>query len=289
MDNIEQNKIVYFKTKIKPNMNSIEKIDLFRNYFINKYNNELTNLYLSILINKDWISLEFINKRDLSIFLNNLFLVLNEISLNEEIYIKFKIKKEEYSFIDLTKPLKTIKEKFIFKNGFDNILNKNESDFFILKGRNFIRQLKNNFKNNFEEIVKNSEIFYDCNYPEEIDGYKIVEVDEDLYKYVKIESEKNIVDKNNNETNENNDNLKIETKQKEIDNFKEIIFQKFNRQVLNTWIPAEGYFDKCCLFISIEKGDKLSLAKKCKLENQIYLELKAEIEKSSFFNMIALI
>ena len=36
------------------------------------------------------------------------------------------------------------------------------------------------------EILLSEQVFYDCNLPEEIEGYKLIEVSDDIYKYKKI-------------------------------------------------------------------------------------------------------
>lgn len=78
------------------------------------------------------------------------------------------------------------------------------------------------------------------------------------------------------------------SKSLEIENIKKIISEKYNTKVLNTWVPADGYFDKVCLFISLENQDSLN-AQYENLELDIYQTLKLDIEKSQFFNMVALV
>lgn len=36
------------------------------------------------------------------------------------------------------------------------------------------------------EILLSGQVFYDCNLPGEIEGYKLIEVSDDIYKYKKI-------------------------------------------------------------------------------------------------------
>lgn len=78
------------------------------------------------------------------------------------------------------------------------------------------------------------------------------------------------------------------SKSLEIENIKKIISEKYNTKVLSTWIPADGYFDKVCLFISLENQENLNTQYE-NLELEIYQTLKLDIEKSQFFNMVALV
>lgn len=78
------------------------------------------------------------------------------------------------------------------------------------------------------------------------------------------------------------------SKSLEIENIKQVIFSKYNSKVLATWIPADGHFDRVCLFISLENQENLN-EQYSNLELEIYKTLKIDIEKSQFFNMIALI
>lgn len=78
------------------------------------------------------------------------------------------------------------------------------------------------------------------------------------------------------------------SKSLEVENIKQVISNKFNSKVIDTWIPANGHFDKVCLFIALENQEDLS-SQYANLELEIYKTLKLDIEKSQFFNMIALI
>ncbi|MBL0702413.1 MAG: hypothetical protein JJV95_00330 [Sulfurospirillum sp.] len=76
-------------------------------------------------------------------------------------------------------------------------------------------------------------------------------------------------------------------KQVEISNILNKIEEKYNTKVYNTWIPAEGYLDKLCLFISLENQDYLKLQYD-DLELDLFLTVEDNIKQSQLFDMIAL-
>ncbi|MBL0686460.1 MAG: hypothetical protein JJV94_01355 [Sulfurospirillum sp.] len=76
-------------------------------------------------------------------------------------------------------------------------------------------------------------------------------------------------------------------KQVEILNILNKIEEKYNTKVCNTWMPAEGYLDKLCLFISLENQDYLKLQYD-DLELDLFLTVEDDIKQSQLFDMIAL-
>lgn len=78
-------------------------------------------------------------------------------------------------------------------------------------------------------------------------------------------------------------------KQLEIARFNEKIYSSFNAQIVSHWIPAEGMLDKTCLFVTVDKQEELLASKGYDFELDLYLTLKADIDESNFFDMIAII
>lgn len=66
-----------------------------------------------------------------------------------------------------------------------------------------------------------------------------------------------------------------------------LVEQKYNTKVVNTWLPADGNLEKLCLFISLENQGELK-SKYDDLELDIFLTLEDTIKQSQFFNMIAI-
>ena len=74
----------------------------------------------------------------------------------------------------------------------------------------------------------------------------------------------------------------------ELSNIGNIISNKYGSYMKDTWIPADGKLNKTCLFISLKNQDELKSEYE-DLELDLYLTLKEELDKSQFFNMVALI
>lgn len=77
------------------------------------------------------------------------------------------------------------------------------------------------------------------------------------------------------------------SKKMEIASFNEIIQATFNTKIIQTWIPADNILEKSCLFIEVKNQDIL-MKEYEDFELELYLTLKTKINKSNFFNMIAL-
>jgi hypothetical protein len=77
------------------------------------------------------------------------------------------------------------------------------------------------------------------------------------------------------------------SKKMEIASFNEIIQDTFNTKIIQTWIPADNILEKSCLFIEV-KNQEILMKEHEDFELKLYLILKTKINKSNFFNMIAL-
>jgi len=73
----------------------------------------------------------------------------------------------------------------------------------------------------------------------------------------------------------------------EIEDFKNEIKLKFKTNITDTWIPADGFLEKNCLFVSIENQEELMKSSE-DFELDLYLALEEKINRSDFFDMIAL-
>lgn len=73
----------------------------------------------------------------------------------------------------------------------------------------------------------------------------------------------------------------------EIEDFNNELQSKFKTTIVNTWIPADGFLEKNCLFISIENQEELMSSSE-DFETDLYLALEEKISRSNFFDMIAL-
>jgi len=74
----------------------------------------------------------------------------------------------------------------------------------------------------------------------------------------------------------------------EIDELNNEIKLKFGTNIIDTWIPADGFLDKCCLFIEVNNQENLVTSSE-NFELDLYLALEDKINKIDFFDMIALI
>lgn len=89
------------------------------------------------------------------------------------------------------------------------------------------------------------------------------------------------------------DNSKIKNdiemlKRLEIAEFNDKLKLIFKTSILKTWLPADTLLEKSCLFVKVENQEKL-IHEHNDFELELYLALKSEINKSHFFDMIALI
>jgi len=82
--------------------------------------------------------------------------------------------------------------------------------------------------------------------------------------------------------------LDNEDKQIELDEVIKEIEAKFKTKVIDSWIPADGLLEKCCLFVRVESQDKL-VNNIEDFELKLYVALEEKLEQSRFFNMIALL
>ena len=74
----------------------------------------------------------------------------------------------------------------------------------------------------------------------------------------------------------------------EIDELNNEIKLEFGTNIIDTWIPADGFLDKCCLFIEVNNQENLVTSSE-NFELNLYLALEDKLNKSDFFDMIALI
>jgi len=78
------------------------------------------------------------------------------------------------------------------------------------------------------------------------------------------------------------------TKSEEIESINTLIIEKFGVPIIDTWIPAEGYYDRACLFVMLK--DQEVLSKKYKdLEYEVFRTVKEFFKHSLFFDCIALL
>jgi hypothetical protein len=73
----------------------------------------------------------------------------------------------------------------------------------------------------------------------------------------------------------------------EIEDFNNELQSKFETTIVNTWIPADGFLEKNCLFVSVENQEELINSSE-DFETDLYLALEEKINRSNFFDMIAL-
>ena len=74
----------------------------------------------------------------------------------------------------------------------------------------------------------------------------------------------------------------------EIDELNNELNIKFNTFISKTWLPANNILNKSCLFVTVDKQEEL-IENYEDFELELYLALEEKINKSSFFDMIALI
>ncbi len=74
----------------------------------------------------------------------------------------------------------------------------------------------------------------------------------------------------------------------EIDELNNELNMKLNTSISKTWLPANNILNKSCLFVTVENQEDLIENYK-DFELELYLALEEKINKSSFFDMIALI
>jgi hypothetical protein len=170
------------------------KIECDKNILNNMHDKYLLNyeennpIFLNILKEgKIKIKMNLKRKKN-KIFIKSLFSFLNDLSisiedsfyliLSQPIYVE---KKQSNIPVDWNE------NKFYFNNGFvsNNIITITPEKL-IFKDINFYKSLKRISKNVIEKA------FYDCNLPEEKEGYQLIELSEDIYKYKKIYNEQNI-------------------------------------------------------------------------------------------------
>ena len=75
----------------------------------------------------------------------------------------------------------------------------------------------------------------------------------------------------------------------EISKLNDKILSIFSHPIVNHWIPADGFLDETCLFVTIENQDMLMSQDGYDFELDLYVQLEEEIAASKFFNMIALL
>lgn len=145
-----------------------------------------TNTKKSNLILNEYLKLDKNNELFIKIFKQNkvsLKLKLN--SFNSNILFITLISKLHKISLDLNLTFKIIlknknyKEKILFNGGYvDRKLNK----LFFFKDMKKLNELS---KQKFKDLHLSGEVFYDCNFPIEVEGFKIMELSDDIYKYEK--------------------------------------------------------------------------------------------------------
>jgi hypothetical protein len=91
--------------------------------------------------------------------------------------------KKKYRKENMEHPIDFVDEKFIFKNGYlKNNLKNNSSA--LIPNKNFFFTLFKNTINYLNSL--DGEVFYSISYPEKIEGFDIIEISDDIYKYKKI-------------------------------------------------------------------------------------------------------
>jgi hypothetical protein len=203
----------YCLDKFKETDNDFFKLDSFFNNLLlnlskpNNYIFDIEYLKLKIPFNKSNKSSLIINKIFVEIENFTQFLTENHNEFENEIIIldfsipifnsKENIKrtiKKEYRKVAKNNPIDWHNTKFEFlifnENNYDNYQkllfdsikrNKKTIEFiFGKRGINFFRNLNKNCDSCHDNVI-----FYDCNYPQTKEGYDIIELDVDIYKYVK--------------------------------------------------------------------------------------------------------
>ena len=61
----------------------------------------------------------------------------------------------------------------------------------------------------------------------------------------------------------------------------------FDTSITDYWIPAEGFLEKCCLFVKVERQEEL-MNQYEDFEFELYMKLEQQLDHSQFFEMIAL-
>lgn len=141
-----------------------------------------TNILFNKILNNEKVILSESKKKTYE-FVINLFGFLNRLSIeNDLIFI-----------LEITTPIYNQKENIIVDYDSEKFhFNKG------LKKLKYKSSILKNYKKFFDELtslngITANQVFYDCLIPENIDGYKLIEVDQDLWKYIPI----NEIDINN--------------------------------------------------------------------------------------------
>ena len=74
----------------------------------------------------------------------------------------------------------------------------------------------------------------------------------------------------------------------EIEKINRQIKKIFNTSITDYWIPAEGFLEKSCLFVKVERQEEL-MNQYEDFEFNLYLQLEENLDASQFFEMIALL
>jgi hypothetical protein len=125
-------------------------------------------------------------KRKSKVLINSLLCMLNELSMKMEIELILELTHpiynyEEYKEDKNVAPVDWESSSFKFtQNGYKYPNQPVESMWILEK---LLKKVNPDF--NKKEFI-NGEVFYDCNLPEEIEGYTIKEESEDIYRYVPI-------------------------------------------------------------------------------------------------------
>ncbi len=83
---------------------------------------------------------------------------------------------------------------------------------------------------------------------------------------------------------------KIDKKNKEIEQIKEVIISKLGVDIVTHWLPETG-MDRECLFFhcNLDQETLYNVEKYSKLEYDMYIAAKEIIDKSKYFDMVAMI
>lgn len=164
-------KIVNFEINFSNNDKNMDEFQIYINSYIQKYELSLQKILQIMFFNKEpSIEISFKKRKEKEFFIINLLFLLTEIGQEKKVTLT------------VTDALKNIKEKFDFYPNKENGFNKNTKLLKNkIKAKSILRKLKYLYIKNEDE-----QIFYDCNLPEDKEGFKLIELDQDIYKYEKI-------------------------------------------------------------------------------------------------------
>jgi len=148
-------------------------------YIIDYYEKEYMenkNIFFIELIKNGILTIEETDDKKVTFLIKSLFSLLNKISIEFELTFNLELSEPIYNINEKDIPVDFISENYEFKNGFLKSTNKKSKIF--KKSEKFLNNL--NTYNDFD-----AKVFYDCNTPEDLDGYNLISVSNDIWKYEK--------------------------------------------------------------------------------------------------------